>query len=98
MSTKDELSDLVQAIKPLAESIQHLVRQAETQYACEVKQIINSKERDPKRIEQLLDRMLDFGFDDGVLALYKKLCRYYFDINPVATASYIYIYREMWEE
>jgi len=42
--------------------------------------------------------MLDFCFDDAMLCLYKDLCRYYFKIDPVATASYIYAYREMWDE
>ncbi len=42
--------------------------------------------------------MLDFCFDDKMLLLYKKLCRYYYDINPEATVSYVYAYREMWDE
>jgi hypothetical protein len=28
----------------------------------------------------------------------KKLCRHYFKINPEATASYVYAYRDMWDE
>jgi hypothetical protein len=32
------------------------------------------------------------------LSLYKKLCRYYFKINPEVTASYVYAYRDMWDE
>ncbi len=42
--------------------------------------------------------MLDFGFDAAIVRLYKKLCRYYFKIDPRATASYIYAYRDMWDE
>jgi len=42
--------------------------------------------------------MLDFCFDAKVLDLYKKLCRYYFEIDPGATASYVNAYREMWDE
>jgi hypothetical protein len=42
--------------------------------------------------------MLNFCFDDGMLVLYKKLCRYYFDIDPKATVSYVHAYREMWDE
>jgi hypothetical protein len=41
--------------------------------------------------------MLDFCFDDEMLVLYKNLCRYYFNIDPAATASYVHFYREMWE-
>jgi len=45
----------------------------------------------------LLDGILDFCFDADMLLLYKKLCRYYFNIDPVATVSYINFYREMWD-
>ncbi len=37
-------------------------------------------------------------FDSAMLRLYKKLCRYYFKIDPEATASYVYAYRDMWDE
>ena len=46
----------------------------------------------------LLDGMLDFGFDAAMVGLYKNLCRYYFEIDPKATASYVYAYRDMWDE
>jgi len=41
--------------------------------------------------------MLDFCSDDKVLSLYKKLCRYYWNINPQVTANYINYFREMWD-
>ena len=31
------------------------------------------------------------------LALYKKLCRYYYTLNPAATADYVNYYREIWD-
>jgi len=68
------------------------------QYSSEVEAILKTQSRDSRRIERCLDGMLDFCFDDGVLVLYKKLCRYYFDIDPEATVSYVYSYREMWDE
>ncbi len=42
--------------------------------------------------------MLDFCFDDEIPALYKRLCRHYFEIDPEATAFYVNAYREMWDE
>ena len=42
--------------------------------------------------------MLDFAYNEKILALYRKLCRYYFDINPQATAEYIQSYKEMYDE
>jgi hypothetical protein len=49
-------------------------------------------------IEHCLDGMLGFCFDDEMLLLYKKLCRYYFDIDQEAMVFYINSYREMWDE
>ena len=98
MKKKPQMTKLVQAIGELAEVRQQLARQAEQQYALEVEAILQSQCRDPKRIERLLDGMLDFCFDAQMLRWYKKLCRYYFDIDPAATVSYVNAYRDMWDD
>ena len=95
---KPQTNEFVQAIGELAAAQQQLARQAEQQYSFEVDFILREQCREPQRIECLLDGMLDFCFDDEMLRLYKKLCRYYFKIDPVATASYVYAYREMWDD
>ena len=48
-------------------------------------------------IERTLDHLLDHACIPQGLALFKSLCRHYWEINPQATASYINIYREMWD-
>jgi hypothetical protein len=96
--TESKKDDLVQDIGKLAKGLKDLARQAKSLYSVEVNAIINDKIRDSMRIERCLDGMLDFCFDDGMLLLYKKLCRYYFDIDPKATVSYVNFYREMWDE
>jgi hypothetical protein len=96
--TKPQLDDLVKSIGELAKARNQLARRAEQQYSLEVKAILKAQNRDPQRIEHLLDGLLDFCFDSEVLHLYKKLCRYYFKIDPEATASYVYAYRDMWDE
>ena len=90
-------NSLCSDIRPLALSIQHLAHKAKQQYEIEVDEVIREQSLNRKRIEHLLDGMLDFCFDDGMLALYKKLCRYYFSIAPDATVSYIYAYRDLWD-
>ncbi|MBN1906366.1 MAG: hypothetical protein JW927_14840 [Deltaproteobacteria bacterium] len=60
--------------------------------------MIRERSQDAKRIEWCLTYMLDFCFDDGMLLLYKRLCRYYYYINPEATVFYVNSYREMWDE
>lgn len=88
----------VEELRPLVEARNHLARKAETGFAIQVDDIIGEGCKDPKRIEWLLSGMLDFCFDDRILVLFKKLCRYYYAIDPEATASYVYSYREMWDK
>ena len=45
----------------------------------------------------LLDGLLDFCGTEKMLSLFKKLCRYYWKINPNATAEYVNIYRKLWD-
>ena len=95
---KPQTNEFVQAIGELAAAQQQLARQAEQQYSFEVESILRDQCREPQRIECLLDGMLDFCFDDEMLRLYKKLCRYYFKIDQEATVSYVNAYLEMWDE
>ena len=93
-----QMKELVLAIGELASARQQLARKAEQHYALEVEGIFQSQCLDPKRIEHLLDGMLDFCFDAQILLWYKKLCRYYFEIDPAATVSYVNAYRDMWDD
>ena len=95
---KPQTNEFVQAIGELAVAQQQLARQAEQQYSLEVNSILRDQCCEPQRIECLLDGMLDFCFDDEMLRLYKKLCRYYFKIDQEATVSYVNAYCEMWDE
>ncbi len=92
------MGELVQVIGELAKARDQLARQAEQQYASEVEAILRDRCLDPQRIEHTLDGMLDFCSDSGMLYLYKKLCRYFFEIDPEATAWYVNAYREIWDE
>jgi hypothetical protein len=75
-----------------------LARKIEMICRPEVEVLIQENSQDVLRIEQMLDKMLDFCFDSRMLILYKKLCRHYYRIDPQATASYIYACREMWAQ
>jgi hypothetical protein len=100
MKSKKEprMNKLVRAIGELATAGKKLANQAEPLYAREVEDILRTQCRDPRRIESVLDGILDFCFEDSMLCLYKKLCRYYFTINPEAIVSYVDAYREMRDE
>ena len=63
----------------------------------EVNELIRSCSSDEKHIENLLERLLDYSsFEEG-LALFKRLLRYYFDINPEVTADYVMLYKELYD-
>ena len=81
----------------LAGFLSELYRQALVEYTPVVESIIRSKSRDIRHIEHTLDHLLDCSCDDEVLQLFKKLCRYYYTIDPVSTADYVLAYRDMWD-
>jgi hypothetical protein len=87
---------MIKEIEKIAIEMNQLAKQALWQYGAVVDSII-STHNDQNQIEHTLDGMLDFCFDAEMLVLYKKLCRYYYNINPEATVDYVNIYREMWD-
>ncbi len=90
-STSDPIVDLAsQFVSPNSRAV--------SVYSPIVEQIVTQQSTDRSLIESTLDGLLGFaGTEDG-LALFKKLCRYYWDLDPLATASYISAYRETWDE
>ena len=87
------LADLSAAVAPL----QALHQQAVEPLASSVQKIIERRSRDAHLIEHTLDRLLDHACIPQGLAIFKSLCRYYWEFNPQATARYISAYREMWD-
>lgn len=100
MKTIDQskMGDLVHRIGKLAVATQKLAQQAVMLYSEEVEDILKVQDHDSQGIERCLDGMLGFCFDDSMLALYKKLCRYYYEFNPEVTIEHIYTYREIWDD
>lgn len=80
----------------LAGQMQGLFRQAVALANVAVADLIQRSERDTVCIDHQLDHMLGFCCDPDMLVTFKRLCRYYFTIDPVATAGHIHAYREMW--
>ena len=89
---------MIDKINELLESRNLLAKQALASYEPLVKDIIASQTKDVNHISYTLDFMLDFCFDENILLLYRKLCRYLYDIDQETTASYINAYRELWDE
>ena len=89
---------LAAAIAPLAAQLTELQNRVVREYEPIVGRIIRSGSRDVREIEATLDGLLDFACVPDGLKLFKALCRYYYAIDPVATADYVQSYRELWDE
>ena len=89
---------MIEDIKALIESHGNLALQAHEQYSPLVNSIIVAENKDVNHICYTMDGILDFCYDDQMLLLYRRLCRYLFDIDPQAASDYVNYYREMWDE
>jgi hypothetical protein len=81
----------------MGQQLTALFRQAAALATVAVDDLIQRGERDTVCIDHQLDHMLGFCCDPDMLVVFKRLCRYYFTIDPVATAEHIHAYREMWD-
>jgi len=90
---EETLITLVDLIAPLRD----LQRQKAAAYAPVAQRLIHSRSCNESEIEHTLDHLLDCACIPEGLAPFKALCRHYWQINPQATAEYVYAYREMWD-
>lgn len=87
-----------QEVSSMIESMQPVIRQSLLILTNQVDVLIKGRESDDDRIQRLLDSLLDYaGMCDEGLVLFKRLCRYYYGINPQITAEYISIYRDLYD-
>ena len=89
MSENDNLDKLIIQIK-------HINEMAYIQYK-PIAYDLCSRIAPINEVEQVLDRMLDFCGCDEVLGLFKKICRFYYEIYPEMVAYEIDSYREFWD-
>ena len=89
--------ELHELAKRIVELQKEAVKQVLAYWKPEAESIIISHSKDIDRIEHTLDALCEVAFDEEVLTVFKRLCRYYFSIDPIATAEQINFYREMWE-
>jgi hypothetical protein len=92
-----EYDALYASISEIAKSLIALGNTAAAQYEPIVNDLINSHCKDHMEIQRTMDYLLDFCGNPAVLQLFKKLCRYYYYLDPVGTSEYIGFYLEQWE-
>lgn len=84
--------------KELAESLNKITEDAFIIYEAQVDRIYSNKIKDEKEIERIIEVLLEYCYDDKMLLLFKRICKYYYKINPTVTYEYVMIYREMWDD
>jgi hypothetical protein len=92
-----EYDALIRDVSEIAKSLVALGETAAKAYEPIVNDLIDSSCKDHMEIQRTMDYLLDFGGNPAVLQLFKKLCRYYFPLDPAATSDYIGFYLEQWE-
>lgn len=91
--TEEELN----GFKELADSINKITQEAFIIYEPQVDRIYRNKVKDEKEIELIIEALLDYSYDDKILLLFKRICQYYYKINPTVTYEYVMIYRDLWD-
>jgi hypothetical protein len=94
MNTATKISP---SLSSLGESLMRINQQAVQAYTPMVEGILSSNNRDKSYIDSTLDGLLSFCGYEPALALFRKLCRYYWDLDKEATAYHINAYRELWD-
>lgn len=92
-----EYMALLDSVSEIAKSLMALGEMAAKAYEPIVNDLINSRCKDSMEIQRTMDYLLDFCGNPAVLELFKKLCRYYYPLDPAATSEYIGFYLEQWE-
>lgn len=83
-------------IYQIAEQILQLHQKAYEIYLPLVEDVC-SRTVSEEELSHLLDDLLNFACDEKILRLYKRVCRYYFDVYPSCIRDYIEAYWEIWE-
>ncbi|MCL2383686.1 MAG: hypothetical protein FWC79_06115 [Oscillospiraceae bacterium] len=91
MKIDKELYSLVKKVVEIRDQKYDIVKN-------EVNYILKNKVKEDMRIQRTLDILFEFCEENEGLLLYKKLCKYYYDINQIVTIDYIRYYKEEYED
>ena len=84
----------VDGVKKAIEEFQSSVDIAYTQFASFVDDVISGRLMNIYTIEQRMDYMVGFGFDERIEGLYKKLCRFLYPKYPQMVVNHVKVYLE----
>ena len=98
MDDAEESGGFFSGIAAMAGQLQALIEQAVVPLRAEVNAVIRQRSTDSVQIERLFESLLDYAaHNDEALALFKRLGRYYYPIDPETTREYVMIYKELYD-
>ncbi len=95
---KPSYPELLAQLQTITADLQALRKQGIAELIPTVQDLVRSGSRDVQRIEHTLDQLLEVACLPEGLALFKTLCRHYWTLDQQATADYVHIYRELWDD
>lgn len=90
-------NDALDAIKDVVEGISALRDVAYSQYSALVNQVLNDQITDERRLEQIMDGLVDFCDEERFLALYRSLCRHIYYRYPQLVGEHVALFRAQFE-
>ena len=91
-----DIEKLVKDLEPLIQQMKIINDHAVIAYTPLVDDLCNRK-ASQNEVELMLDYLLMFAGDDRMLALYKRVCRTYWQTYPESIAFYIMEYRKEYD-
>ena len=95
-SLDQDVKKLVKELEPLIQQMKIINNQAVVAYTPLVDDLCRRK-APQNEVELMLDYLLMFAGDDRMLALYKRVCRTYWQTYPESIAFYIMEYRKEYD-
>jgi len=84
-------------LKDIFSGIENLKNTAYQQYSALVDAIIHDQIADEKKIEQIMDGLLDFGDEVRFIDIYRKLCRHIYYHYPQMVGEHVALFRVQFE-
>lgn len=88
----------IEEIKAMILQIVDLQKESICRIKKEIQFMIQNREKDSRKIEFLLDQLLDLIQTDEVSFLFQQLCTYYETISLEGSKDYQKIYQQLYEE
>jgi hypothetical protein len=89
--------DIPSGLRKQAEAVVALHADGVAVYTAVVDDLIAGNSRDSAELERTLDGLLGFACTDDGVQLYRRLCRYIWDVDSELAARAANAYREMWD-